>query len=184
MKMKKSIRSLVLAAGIASATALGCNFALADTTAAPAQAQGEHKPDCQKGKHQRGHHRFAKLAKKLALTDQQKTQVKAIFQDNRAQAKPLFTSMMTERRQLRKLVESGTADEAAIRAESAKVAAIQADLAVQRAKGAKQFMALLTPDQQAKLAALKAEREQKHQGFRGHEGRGHEGRSHEGEMED
>ena len=79
-----------------------------------------------------------------------------MFTANRAQAKPLFTGLMTERRQLRTLIQSGTADEAAIRAESAKVSSLEADLAVQRAKGAKQFMALLTPDQQAKLKALRA----------------------------
>jgi len=166
--MKKSLRSLVLVAGIASVTALGCNFAAADdSTAAPAaaQAQGEHQHGCHKGKEHRGHRFFARLARKLALTDQQKAQVKAMFKENRAQAKPLFTSLMTERGVLRALIQSGTADEAAIRAQSAKVAGIQADLAVQRAKGARQFLALLTPDQQAKLKALQAGRARKCEKF-------------------
>jgi len=166
--MKKSLRSLLLVAGIASFTALGSNFALADdSTAAPAaaQTQGEHGHGCDKGRQHRGHRFFARLAKKLALTDQQKVQVKEMFKENRAQAKPLFTSLMTEKRQLRTLIQSGSADEAAIRAQSAKVAALQSDLAVQRAKGAKQFLALLTPDQQAKLKALQASRAQKCQKF-------------------
>ena len=169
--MKKSLRSLALAACITTITALGSSYALADdttTASTPAQAQGEHQHGCQNAKHRRGHRFFARLAKKLGLTDQQKAQAKAIFKDNRAQAKPLFTSLMTERHQLRSLIHSGAADEAAIRAQSAKVASLQADLAVQRAKGVKQLMALLTPDQVTKLKALQSAREQKFEKFSRH----------------
>jgi periplasmic protein CpxP/Spy len=165
--MKKSLRTLLLIAGLASTTALGSSFALADfdTAAASAapRAQGEHRHGCQTGKHGRGHHGFARIAKKLGLSDQQRTQAQAIFQENRAQAKPTLVSLRAERHQLRNLIQSGTADEGAIRAESAKVSALQADLAVQRAKGAKQLLALLTPDQQVKWQALRAQWEQKHQ---------------------
>jgi periplasmic protein CpxP/Spy len=166
--MKKSLRSLVLLTGIVSTSALGSTFALADDAApapapAAAQAQGEHRHGCQGGKHRGGHHVFAKIARKLGLSDQQKTQARAIFKENRAQAKPTLVSLRAERHQLHNLIQSGTADEGAIRAESAKVSALQADLAVQRAKGAKQLLALLTPDQQAKWQALRAEREQKFQ---------------------
>jgi len=164
--MKKSLRSLVLFAGLAATTAFGSTFALADdTAAAPAapQAQGEHRHGCQMGKHGRGHRAFARIAKKLGLSDLQKAQALAIFKENRAQAKPTLVSLRAERHQLRNLIQSGTADEGAIRAESAKVSALQADLAVQRAKGAKQLLALLTPDQQTKWQALRAQWEQKHQ---------------------
>jgi periplasmic protein CpxP/Spy len=162
--MKKSLRSLILVAGIASMTALGCNFALADdsaTTPAPTHTGGEHQHNCHKGKHQHGHRLLARLAKKLGLSDQQKVQVKAIFQDNHAQAKPTLDSLRAEKQQLRALIMSGSADEAAIRAQSAKVSAFQADLAVQRAKGAKQVLAVLTPDQQVKFKALQAQWGQK-----------------------
>lgn len=107
------------------------------------------------------------MAKRLGLSEQQKAQAKAIFQANRTQAQPLMASLRTERHQLRQLIHSGSADEAAIRAQSAKVASVQADLAVQRAKTAKQLMALLTPDQQAKLKELQAQREEKFQKSRG-----------------
>jgi periplasmic protein CpxP/Spy len=172
--MKRSLRTLVLVAGMASATALGCNFALAEESSAkpaPVQAQGEHRTDCREGKHQRGHggHRdFAKLIKKLGLTEQQTAQAKAVFKDNREQAKPLFAGLRTEKHLLHEMIQSGSADEAAIRAQSAKVSSFQADLAVQRAKGAKQLMALLTPEQQTKFKALQAQREQKMHKSRGH----------------
>ena len=167
--MKKGLKSLLLLAGIASTTAFGCTFALADdTAAAPAapaatQAQGEHRHGCQMGKRHHRHRAFARIAKKLGLSDQQKAQAKAIFQENRALAKPTLVSLRAERQQLRDLIQSGSADEGAIRAESAKVSGLQADLAVQRAKGAKQLLALLTPDQQAKWQALRAQWQQKHQ---------------------
>ena len=166
--MKSTFRSLVLVAGIATVTAFCSNFALADDTTAtpaPAQTDGGHQNGCQKGKHHRGHRLFARLAKKLALTDAQKTQAKAVFKSNRALAKPTFVGLMTEKHLLRGLIQSGSADEAAIRAESAKVASLEADLAVQRANGAKQFLALLTPDQQTKLKAMQAKRELKFQNF-------------------
>ena len=164
--MKKSLRTLILVAGIASITALGGSLALAvDTSAAPGSdlSLSDHHDGSAKGKH--GHRdmkrHFAKLAAKLGLNDQQKAQAKAIFEANRAEAKPLFASLKNERHQLRTLIHSGTADEAAVRAQSAKVAAVQADLAVQRAKGAKQLMALLTPDQQSKLKALEKKHEER-----------------------
>ena len=156
--MKKTLRSLLLAAGIASATVLAGGLAFADATApAPApQYAGHHGHGCFKGKHHGGKRLFRMLSRKLALTDQQKAQAKELWQQHRAQAKPLLTDLRTQRQQLRQMVLSGSADESAIRAQSAKVASVQADLAVERAKGAKEFMALLTPDQQAKLKTMEA----------------------------
>ena len=51
----------------------------------------------------------------MGLSDQQKSQAKALFAANRAQNKPLFVTMMTEKQQLRTLIHSGNADEASIR---------------------------------------------------------------------
>lgn len=157
--MTKTVRSLVLAAAIASATVLAGSLAFAEATPAPAPAAqdgGHHGHGCFKGRHHNGKRVFRMLARKLALTDQQKAQAKELWQQHRAQAKPLMADLRTQRQQLRQLVMSGSADEAAIRAQSAKVASLQADLAVQRAKGAKEFLAMLTPDQQAKLKAMEA----------------------------
>ena len=102
------------------------------------------------GKHQR--HNFEKFAKKLGLTDAQKGQAKAIFQGNKDVVKPLFTSLRAERKILQALIHADTIDEAAIRAETAKIAGIQADLNVNRAKVGAQFRAILTP---AQLVILK-----------------------------
>ena len=107
------------------------------------------------------HHDFKKLAKKLGLTDDQKTKAKAIFEGNKAVVKPIFTSLRAERKNLQTLIHADTVDEAAIRAETAKIAGIQADLNVNRAKVGAQFRAILKPAQLATLKTLHQEREKR-----------------------
>ena len=110
------------------------------------------KGGCSCGKQQ---YKFKKLAKKLGLTDAQKAQVKSIFQANKEALKPTLTSLHTERANLEALIHADTIDEAAIRAETAKIAGIQADLNVNRAKDNAKFRAILTPAQLATLKTLK-----------------------------
>jgi len=102
-----------------------------------------------------------KIEKKLGLTDAQKTQAKAIFQGNRDVVKPIFTTLHTEKNNLQALIHADTVDEAAIRAETVKIAGIQADLNVNRAKVGAQFRAILTPAQQATLKTLHTKRHKK-----------------------
>lgn len=108
---------------------------------------GEH---C--GKHER--HDFKKFAKKLGLTDAQKAQAKTIFQGNKDAVKPILANLRAERKNLQALIHADTVDEAAIRAETAKIAGIQADLNVNRAKVGAQFRAILTPTQLATLKTM------------------------------
>lgn len=69
--------------------------------------------------------------------------------------------MRAERRQLRSLVHSGSSDEGTIRAQAAKVAEAEADLAVGKAAAARKFLALLTPQQVTKYQGIMAQREGK-----------------------
>jgi protein CpxP len=69
---------------------------------------------------------------------------------------------------MRTLIQSGSADEAAIRAQAAKVAAVEADLAIQRAQMAKQFRAILTPEQVEKFKAVQKEKDARFDKFREH----------------
>lgn len=116
------------------------------------------------------HHDFKKFAKKLGMTDAQKAQAKAIFQGNKDAVKPIFTSLRAERENLQILVHADKIDEAAIRAELAKIAGIKADLIVNRTKAKAKFRAILTPEQQTILKTL-------HQ--KGHEHGRHNHCSHE-----
>jgi periplasmic protein CpxP/Spy len=73
--------------------------------------------------------------------------------------------VVIERRALRTLIQADTIDEAAIRAQSAKVAAIEADLAVQRAHSAQDFRKVLTPEQLQKFKAMQDQRDSKRDKF-------------------
>jgi len=193
--MKKTIRMLVLFAGLALATAGGSAFAQADSGDVHGQAQAKAQEQCSHHRHHRHnrhhcrhhhyrecrccshneqqqkwrhHERFAELAGKLALSDQQQAQMKEVFKKNQPLVKPIVSKLISEKRELRTVVQSGSADEAAIRAQSAKVAGVEADLAVQRAQMAKQFRAILTSGQVEKFMAIQKERDARFDKFREH----------------
>ena len=100
------------------------------------------------------HHIFWKIVQKLGLSDQQKAEAKAVFQANRAVVKPIVTSLRAERQVLFTLMNTDPVNEAAITAETAKIAGIQAQLNVNRAKVMAQFRAILTPVQLTNLNTL------------------------------
>jgi Spy/CpxP family protein refolding chaperone len=129
---RKNVSKIVVAFCIAALTSFA-TIALADFG-----GRGEDN-------HQ--HSDFKRIAKKLGLTDAQKAQAKIIFQGNKDVATPIMTSLRTEQKNLQALIHADAVDEAAIRAETVKVAGIQADLNVNRAKVGAQFRAILTPEQ-------------------------------------
>ncbi len=94
--------------------------------------------------------------------------IKEVFKQNREQAKPIFDRLLTEKRTMRTLVQADKTDEAAIRAQAAKLAAVEGDMAIQRAHMAKQIRAILTPEQVEKFKAMQKERQQKFEKFREH----------------
>lgn len=100
------------------------------------------------------HHNFKKIAKKLGLTDAQQAQAKAIFQGNKDVVKPILTNLHAERKNLKELTHADKIDEAAIRAETAKIAGLKADFIINKAKVRAQFRAILTPAQLAILKTL------------------------------
>lgn len=168
--MRQQVRTMAVLACIGAATAFGAQVAAANT--APAKERQEARGGQHEHKHkgERGDH-FKKMAKELGLTEQQKTQAKALKESQMAGNKELFGTLRTEKRQLHALIHSGSADEAAVRAQAAKVASVEAELAVKRAQGAKQFLALLTPEQVTKYRELQAKREAGREGRMGRFGR-------------
>jgi len=97
---------------------------------------------------------FKKLVKKLGLTEAQQAQAKAIFEANKPLVKPLKEKLYAEKKALHEVMHGDKYDEAAIRAQSAKVAAVYADLNVNKAKVCADFRAILTPAQATTLKAL------------------------------
>jgi protein CpxP len=130
-----------------------CTAAMLMTFSTVALAQGEGWGRHHGNRHH--HHCFMKFEKRLGLTEAQKAQAKAIFQANREVVKPLIEGLRMERKNLHALMSADKIDEAAIHAETAKLAEIQADLNVNRAKVGAQFRALLTPEQLVKMKEFK-----------------------------
>jgi protein CpxP len=143
--MKRIICSMI----IVTALALSAGVALAEQAAC-----GNGDAPAHIGKH------FKKLSKELGLTADQKAQVQDIFKKGHEDAKPILDKLATERRAERALVQADTIDEAAIRAQAAKVASLHADLTVHRAHVAQELRKVLTPEQFAKFKAMQDKRDQ------------------------
>lgn len=101
-----------------------------------------------------GHLHF--LAAKLNLTDDQKTQMKAIMQKDGASMKPLHQQERAIDQQLREFVE-GNFDEAKVQALATQKAQIQAQLTVQETRVHNEIYQILTSDQKAHLKQMEAD---------------------------
>ena len=121
----------------------------------------------------KGHgHRGPWMAKALGLSKEQTEQVKAIFRIHRDEIAPLRKEMVSERRELRNLIQSDKPDEAVIREQVKKIAATGGDLAVRWAKMSQEVRTVLTPEQIQKFRALQEKRDRRIDGMmnRGQEG--------------
>lgn len=105
-----------------------------------------------------GGHRMGFFAQKLNLTEDQKTQMKAVFQKEHPTVKPLMQQEHQIDQQLRQYVE-GQFDQAKVQALAAQKAQIQAQLTVQETRIHNELYQLLTPDQQSQLKQLEAQHE-------------------------
>jgi len=115
-----------------------------------------------------GKSRFRMKLAQLGVTSDQKAQVKTILRKYQPTAQPLIQEVVTERRALRDTIRAETIDEAAIRAQAAKVASLEADLAVERAHVAHEIRAVLTPVQIQKLKDMQIDADARIDGFLQH----------------
>jgi periplasmic protein CpxP/Spy len=129
------------AAGIAAAVTIG-SIAYAVDGAAPQQPSGPG--------------RFAAKLAELGVTAQQKEQIHGILRQYLPSSGPKIKQLVDEKRALRDTIRATPVDEAAIRAQAAKVAAIEADLAVTRAYVSQQVRQVLTPEQLQKIQDMQA----------------------------
>lgn len=97
----------------------------------------------------------------LDLSDGQREQVRGIMEARRAEFAAIGERLRTARRGLDALVTAEVVDEAAIRAKSADIAAVEADAAVLRARVHQEVFSVLTAEQQAKARELRAERDKR-----------------------
>jgi periplasmic protein CpxP/Spy len=94
---------------------------------------------------------------RLNLTEAQHEQVRTIAEGGQEAQRALHDRAFATRGALEAAIMADTVDEAAIRARSAEVAAIEADVAVSRAKLRNQVFQILTPEQRAEANRFQAE---------------------------
>jgi Spy/CpxP family protein refolding chaperone len=145
----KSIRFRLLIAALA--VVLGSALAKSQTADAPTP------PPTRAHFHGYGMegHRMGFFAKELNLTDEQKTQMKAVMQKEHPAMKPLFQQSRQVDQQLRQYVE-GPYDEAKVRALATQKAQVEVELTVAQTRVHNEMFQLLTADQQAKLKEIEA----------------------------
>ncbi len=91
---------------------------------------------------------------RLDLDNAQRDQIKAVLEKNLPVVKPNLQRLVQEHRALKAVMRKSPADEAAIRAQSAKVAAVQGDIAIQRANLNAELRAVLRPEQAAEFEKM------------------------------
>jgi Spy/CpxP family protein refolding chaperone len=97
-----------------------------------------------------------RVKEKLGLTDEQLGQIKDVLKPEKSGIISLLTRLRDARAALRDAIRSTDANETSVRAASARVATVEADVAVERMKIFKQISPILTDDQRTKLAALQS----------------------------
>lgn len=105
---------------------------------------------------------MGRLAQQLNITEDQKTQMKAVLQKERPTVEPLMQQQHQIDQQLRQYVE-GTFDQAKVQVLATQKAQIQAQLTVQQTRIHNELYQLLTPDQQSQLKQLEAQHQQRMQ---------------------
>ncbi|MEI7908719.1 MAG: periplasmic heavy metal sensor [Verrucomicrobiota bacterium] len=83
----------------------------------------------------------------LGITGEQREQIRAVLREFKPTVQPMVTKCIQERRALREIIQATPVNEAAIRAQSAKVAAAEADIAVARGRIVEKIRPVLTAEQ-------------------------------------
>jgi protein CpxP len=101
------------------------------------------------------------MARELDLSDAQKERFKSIKASHRDDMKALGDRAMAARQALQAAITAETFDETTIRSRSTEVAAVDADMAVARARIRAEVLQVLTPEQQAQLKQMEAQMQQR-----------------------
>lgn len=99
---------------------------------------------------------LARAKQKLGLTSDQVAQIKAVFRADKDILTPLLTKLHDARADLRAATQAPGATEASVRTASAKVAAVEADLAVERMSLYGRISPILTAEQHEQLNQMQA----------------------------
>ena len=97
--------------------------------------------------------------RQLDLTAEQREQVRAVFEQHRAEQQAIRERAAAARRALREAELAQPLNEGVIREKAAELASVEADAAVLRAQVHSEVFRLLTPEQQAKARSLREQRD-------------------------
>ena len=113
-----------------------------------------------------------RIAEKLELTSNQKSQFKTILLGEKETLKTLLGQLHDARKNLRAAIQTKDTNESSVRAASAKVASIEADLAVERMKVFGKIAPELTQEQRQKISDFAEHMDTLADGFIAHIGDG------------
>ena len=140
--MKNTFTRFAITAGLAS----GMLFAQTPAPSTPAQPPAQH------GQWHRGQF-FERMATRLNLTEDQKTQTRSIMQATRESSKPLVQQLVQSRQAVRDAIKAGKSD-AEINQLTANVGNLAGQVATIRAQAMAKTYAPLTPDQRTQADHL------------------------------
>jgi Spy/CpxP family protein refolding chaperone len=95
-----------------------------------------------------------RIAEKLDLTGDQKSQIKTILRGDKDTLQNLLGQLHEARKNLRETIQTADANESSVRAAAAKVAGVEADFAVERMKLYGKIAPVLTDEQRQKISGF------------------------------
>jgi periplasmic protein CpxP/Spy len=110
------------------------------------------KPAHMHGDEMFSEHMLGFMTDYLNLTEAQQAQIKDIFAKEKPTLHPLMQQIAQSHHDLRQLEESGSFDEAKVRALASQQAQTMTELIVQKARVHSEMLQVLTPDQKAKMS--------------------------------
>lgn len=152
LKPYAAITVLALAISSLSVSAATVSNENNGTATSQQKSEGHHKHERKMKKH------FHRLAKKLDLTKEQRTDMKAIFANMKDQRKEDKATLSGFKKQLQLLMQEKAFDENKFSAIYAEFSPNFAQVALQKAKVRHAIMQILTPEQQKKYLAMRKHR--------------------------
>jgi Spy/CpxP family protein refolding chaperone len=98
---------------------------------------------------------FGRLAEKLNLTDEQKTQVKQIMEAEKTKVEPIFEAMKVNRQKLEDLTADGNFNETEIQALADEQGKLSAQMIVEKERVKSQIFQILTAEQREQAKQMK-----------------------------
>ncbi len=99
--------------------------------------------------------------RELNLTPQQREQIQTLMQQAREAHTPKRDAIAAERRKLREIINTDPVNPGAIRAQTMRIAELEAELNTLRAQERVKVEAVLTPEQRAKMKEIRARNEER-----------------------